>query len=123
MEYGSPSHRAAITKQLEGNVLELSLHTYGCRVIQKAVETAVPDNQVSLVSELKGSVMKCVRDQNGNHVPEIMIRGEQYGDECMACNHATIEEVFEYDVTSKKFLPLSSKIGARKDDIERNNEH
>lgn len=62
-------------------------------------------------------------DQNGNHIPEIMVRGEQYGDECMACNHAPIEEVFEYDVELKKFILLSSKRGPKKDDIERMSEN
>ncbi|MEK7648505.1 MAG: hypothetical protein AAB400_01160 [Patescibacteria group bacterium] len=49
-------------------------------------------------------------DQNGNHIPEIIVRGEQYGDECMACEHAYIEEVFEYDQRSKTFVLLSSKL-------------
>lgn len=62
-------------------------------------------------------------DQNGNHIPEIMVRGEQYGDECMACNHAPIEEVFEYDVGLKKIILLSSKRGPKKDDIERKSEN
>jgi pumilio RNA-binding family len=41
---------------------------YGCRVIQKALEVVDVDQQTQLVSELDGNVMRCVRDQNGNHV-------------------------------------------------------
>lgn len=62
-------------------------------------------------------------DQNGNHTPEIMVRGEQYGGECMACNHAPIEEVFEYDTVLKKFILLSTKLGERKDGISRRSEN
>ena len=38
--------------------MTLSLQMYGCQVIQKTIE----------VVELDGHVMRCVRDQNGNHV-------------------------------------------------------
>jgi len=41
---------------------------YGCRVIQKALETIPPEMQVEIVKELDGHVLKCVKDQNGNHV-------------------------------------------------------
>lgn len=58
-------------------------------------------------------------DQNGNRIPEIIVRGEQYGDECMACNHAPIEEVFEYGTVLKNFIILSSIRGKRQNDVER----
>ncbi len=51
-----------------GHVLTLSVQMYGCRVIQKALEVVEVDQQAKLVKELEGNVMKCVRDQNGNHV-------------------------------------------------------
>ncbi|VDK34334.1 unnamed protein product [Taenia asiatica] len=41
---------------------------YGCRVIQKAIESVSLETQISLMKELEGSVLKCVKDQNGNHV-------------------------------------------------------
>ena len=53
---------------MEGHVLTLSLQMYGCRVVQKALEYVQPDQQASLVLELDGNVLKCVKDQNGNHV-------------------------------------------------------
>ena len=40
-------------------------------------------------------------DENGNDRPEIKVKGEQYGSECMACVHKKIEEVFEYNSRSK----------------------
>ncbi|MBI4253392.1 VCBS repeat-containing protein [Candidatus Uhrbacteria bacterium] len=54
-------------------------------------------------------------DQNGNHIPEIIVRGEQYGDECMACDHPRIEEVFEYEPSSETFVLLSSKLEKTKE--------
>ena len=53
---------------LVGNVLQLSLQMYGCRVVQKALEVSDPERQSSLIAELDGHVLRCVRDQNGNHV-------------------------------------------------------
>ncbi|VDP88605.1 unnamed protein product [Echinostoma caproni] len=44
------------------------MQMYGCRVIQKAIEWVSPDMQVSIIKELDGCVIKCVKDQNGNHV-------------------------------------------------------
>ena len=41
---------------------------YGCRVIQKALEVLPLEQQRIIVKELQGQVMRCVRDQNGNHV-------------------------------------------------------
>jgi hypothetical protein len=35
IEHGDETQRGALLKILEGNVVELSLHTYGCRVVQK----------------------------------------------------------------------------------------
>lgn len=41
---------------------------YGCRVIQKALESIPAEQQQEVVRELDGHVLKCVKDQNGNHV-------------------------------------------------------
>jgi pumilio RNA-binding family len=49
-------------------VLQLSLQLYSCRVIQKALEVLPLETKVSIVGELDGHLMRCVRDQNGNHV-------------------------------------------------------
>lgn len=55
-------------KEMEGKVRELSLHVYGCRVIQKAIETFDETIQLNIMKQLKDSVLECVKDQNGNHV-------------------------------------------------------
>ncbi|VDM17175.1 unnamed protein product [Hydatigera taeniaeformis] len=57
-----------LVQQIKGQVLTLSLQMYGCRVIQKAIESVNLETQISLMRELDGSVLKCVKDQNGNHV-------------------------------------------------------
>ena len=41
---------------------------YGCRVIQKALESIPLEQQKLIISELEGNVLRCVKDQNGNHV-------------------------------------------------------
>lgn len=54
--------------QVRGHVLALALQMYGCRVIQKALESIPAEQQQEVVRELDGHVLKCVKDQNGNHV-------------------------------------------------------
>jgi pumilio RNA-binding family len=49
-------------------VLSLSLQLYSCRVIQKALEVLPLEQKIGMVAELDGALMRCVRDQNGNHV-------------------------------------------------------
>ncbi|PKA61919.1 Pumilio like 2 [Apostasia shenzhenica] len=75
-EHGSSAQRRELADQLSGHVLTLSLQMYGCRVIQKstfdsrsskAIEVVDLDQQTKMVQELDGHVMRCVRDQNGNH--------------------------------------------------------
>lgn len=53
---------------------------YGCRVIQKALETVSKVTQITIVHELEGSVIKCVKDQNGNHVVQKCV-------ECVPAEH------------------------------------
>lgn len=40
----------------------------GLCLIDKALEVIDADQKTELIRELDGNVMKCVRDQNGNHV-------------------------------------------------------
>lgn len=49
-------------------VLNLSLQMYSCRVVQRALEVLPLDRKIALVRELQDHAMRCVRDQNGNHV-------------------------------------------------------
>ncbi|XP_072884593.1 pumilio homolog 1 isoform X7 [Hemitrygon akajei] len=69
-EFGSLDQKLALAQRIRGHVLSLALQMYGCRVIQKALESIPPDQQIinEMVKELDGHVLKCVKDQNGNHV-------------------------------------------------------
>jgi hypothetical protein len=49
-------------------VLNLSLQMYSCRVVQRALEALPMERRIALVRELQDHAMRCVRDQNGNHV-------------------------------------------------------
>jgi pumilio RNA-binding family len=75
LEHLPGEHKALLGEQLLGHVLALSLHTYGCRVIQRILDTSAsslgyrgPSLLRTIAKELTGSVVKCVEDQNGNHV-------------------------------------------------------
>ena len=46
-EFGNDEQKLALVQKLQGHVLPLSTHTYGCRVIQKAIKTLPPTHQVS----------------------------------------------------------------------------
>jgi len=69
-EFGSPEQKLLLAQRIKGHVLPLALQMYGCRVIQKALETIPSEIPIhgELVKELDGHVLKCVKDQNGNHV-------------------------------------------------------
>lgn len=45
-------------------------------------------------------------DQNHNYLPEIRIKGERFGDECMACDHEKIDESFEYNLRTGQFKQI-----------------
>lgn len=58
----------SLTGTIKGHVLALTLQMYGCRVIQKALEVLPLEQQRVIARELQGQAMRCVKDQNGNHV-------------------------------------------------------
>lgn len=45
-EFGSPEQKQTLAQRLRGHVLQLALQMYGCRVIQKALESIPSDMQV-----------------------------------------------------------------------------
>lgn len=47
-EYGTHEQKTLLCNVLKDNILSLSLQMYGCRVIQKALESIDPDQQVCL---------------------------------------------------------------------------
>lgn len=84
-EHGNQVQKRVLAEQMKNHVMELSMQMYGCRVVQKvcfgsepytpplltnwkALEHVLADQQAELVKELEADVLKCVKDQNGNHV-------------------------------------------------------
>ncbi|EDR23351.1 pumilio, putative [Entamoeba dispar SAW760] len=63
-----PESRHIVPQKMKGNVLRLTLHMYGCRVVQKAVEYVSMKDRRLLFEELRKSLVRCIEDQNGNHV-------------------------------------------------------
>lgn len=88
-------------------VLALSLQMYGCRVIQKALEVATLEQQLAIVQELEGHVMRCVRDQNGNHVIQKII-------ECVPSPHiVTMLDTFIGQVVPLSTHPFGCRVVQR----------
>lgn len=69
---------------ITGHVLALTLQMYGCRVIQKALEVLALEQQRVIAREVQGHVMRCVKDQNGNHVIQKSIERIKPTDEIAA---------------------------------------
>ena len=64
--------------------MDMSLQMYGCRVVQKAFEHALDDQQAELIAELnaEASVMRLIKDNNGNHVIQQALK-------CIAPRHVS----------------------------------
>ena len=45
-EFGTPDQKQTLAQRVRGHVLPLALQMYGCRVIQKALESIPSDMQV-----------------------------------------------------------------------------
>mmetsp|Transcript_11132 Transcript_11132/g.24127 ORF Transcript_11132/g.24127 Transcript_11132/m.24127 type:complete len:897 (-) Transcript_11132:327-3017(-) len=67
-EFGTEGMKKDLKGTLEGNMLLLSLQMYGCRVVQKALESLDYDDLCELLQEFDSYVLTCIQDQNGNHV-------------------------------------------------------
>lgn len=72
-EFGDASQKTELAQTMSGNVLRLSLQTYGCRAIQKALEHVEAEQRAALVGELKGSILECVKSSNANHVVQRIV--------------------------------------------------
>lgn len=48
-EFGNQEQIMTLIRKMEGQVVALSFHTYGCRVVQKAIENIPPEEQVMFV--------------------------------------------------------------------------
>ncbi|XP_048540357.1 pumilio homolog 1-like [Triticum urartu] len=75
LEHGPPVYFRILIANLMGHVLDLSLHLYGCRVIQKAFEISEIDQQIEMAKELDSNLFKCICDQHANHAVQ----------KCMEC--------------------------------------
>ena len=48
---------------------KLAKHKYGCRVLQKVIQFAKPDQRIILLNEIKNeNIVQLCKDQNANHV-------------------------------------------------------
>lgn len=56
-EYGTAEQKAQLATVIKGNVMNLALQMYGCRVIQKALEAVDPKTQLELLGEMEGQVV------------------------------------------------------------------
>jgi pumilio RNA-binding family len=83
--------------------LSLALQMYGCRVIQKAVETLPAEYQLQIAHELDGNIVKCIEDQNGNHVIQ----------KCIECCTGDDIEFIIGDVTRQVFQLSAHPYGCR----------
>lgn len=68
LDFGTAEMKADIRKTLEGEMLQLSLQMYGCRVVQKSLETLQEEDLPHMMLEFHHNVLSCIHDQNGNHV-------------------------------------------------------
>lgn len=93
LDFGTADMKADIRKTLEGEMLQLSLQMYGCRVVQKSLETLREEDLPHMMLEFHHNVLSCIHDQNGNHVIQKCIevmnararKSEAAGDPDRAC--------------------------------------
>ncbi|KNZ71768.1 Pumilio like protein [Termitomyces sp. J132] len=67
-EHGTQVQKIRLAQTMEGRIHGLSQQMYGCRVVQKAIEFVLPEQQTTFIKELEPHILKCVKDPNGNHV-------------------------------------------------------
>lgn len=63
-----------MAEALEVRTLQLSLHIYGCRVVQKALEVFDPERRLAIASILEPHTLRCVADQHANHVIQMCLQ-------------------------------------------------
>ena len=83
-------------EELKGKIYELSLHMYGCRVMQQLISVIDEKYLSQITLELKDHFEKCIEDQNGNHVIQKLIERLKPGE-----NNGI------YDVVYKNIVDLS----------------
>lgn len=75
VDLSTAQQRSELLDRLQrgGGLFNLSIHMYGCRVVQRLIEQSTLEEQLLAARELKGHVIECVEDQNGNHVIQKLI--------------------------------------------------
>lgn len=73
LDFCDVNQKRMIIKKMKGKVHELTMHMYGCRVIQKAIDIAEEVDVLDYLDELSEYIIKCIEDQNGNHVIQKLI--------------------------------------------------
>lgn len=72
--------KSIIVRALSGKFYDLTLHMYGCRVIQKFIEVSEYEDVQLAMRELQNYFSTCIEDQNGNHVMQKLIEKLKQGD-------------------------------------------
>ena len=70
----------AVYTAFKGHVLAFSLHVYGCRVVQKALDALPQEDCIALAAELQPYTLHSMSDQNANHVIQKCIQIVQPSD-------------------------------------------
>eukprot|EP00571_Detonula_confervacea_P014742 CAMPEP_0172300530 /NCGR_PEP_ID=MMETSP1058-20130122/2595_1 /TAXON_ID=83371 /ORGANISM="Detonula confervacea, Strain CCMP 353" /LENGTH=532 /DNA_ID=CAMNT_0013010331 /DNA_START=270 /DNA_END=1868 /DNA_ORIENTATION=+ len=69
LEFGTDDMRDKIGKRIiDGDLVSLATKVYGCRLIQKALDTLDREAVANIVASVKGKVWLLVHHHNGNHV-------------------------------------------------------
>lgn len=77
---GNFDQRQKLYDHIKAHFLELSLNKYGCRVVQKAIETASSVQFAYLLNQFtQENIMGLVFDANGNHVVQNIFRTAAIG--------------------------------------------
>lgn len=84
IEHGPEDHILSLFDSIKENILELTKHIYGWRVIQKFIEifSKNQDCNIFLIIEeiLKNNLLEWIYDQYGNHVVQKLIEKVPYED-------------------------------------------
>ncbi|KAG5481103.1 hypothetical protein LSCM1_06784 [Leishmania martiniquensis] len=118
-----------LTEKVRGHLQEYSVQTYGCRVMQKAVENMRAADRDVIVRELDGKVVEFVFDQNANHVVQKVVEvcpaGAQFVVDafipslgelaCHAYGCRVLQRTFEkcHDVAGVNIRPLLEAVLSR----------
>ena len=70
IEVGSVGEKQCIYDLVRKDMLFISLHSYGCRAVQKIVEFAARDAEMQgeVMVQLQPHLLQIIMNQNGNHI-------------------------------------------------------